>query len=48
MFNFDAFTNDSEIAKKLLIGSLLVLTGIGLLAVLGWMIEIMRRVQSQD
>ena len=43
MLNLDFITKDPDIAKKLLIGSLLILTGIGSLVVLGWMMEIMRR-----
>lgn len=46
MLNFEVFTKDPDIAKKLLIGSLLILTGIGLFAVLGWMLEIMRQVHA--
>lgn len=46
MFNFDVFTKDPDIAKKLLIGSLLALTGVGLLAIMGWMLEIMRQVHA--
>ncbi len=42
MINFEMVTKDPEIGKKLLIGSLLVLTGIGIFAILGWMLEIMR------
>jgi len=48
MFNLDVITKDSDIGKKLLIGSLLALGGIGLLALLGWMLEIMRRVDEGD
>jgi len=48
MLNLDAFTKDSDIVRKLLIGGLLAMTGIGMLAILGWMLEIMRRAQRQD
>lgn len=48
MVNFDVFTKDPDIAKKLLIGSLLVLSGIGMIAVMGWMLAIMRQVQRGD
>jgi hypothetical protein len=48
MVNFDVITKDPDIGKKLVIGSLLVLTGIGIFAVLGWMLEIMRRTQRGE
>jgi hypothetical protein len=43
MFNFDSFTKDPNLPKKILIGSLLTLTGIGMIPVLGWTMEIIRR-----
>jgi len=48
MFNLDVFTKDADIGKKLLIGSLLVLTGFGIIAILGWMMEIIREVQRGE
>ena len=48
MFNFDVITKDQDIVKKLVIGGLLSLTGIGLFAVLGWMVEIMREVSRGE
>jgi hypothetical protein len=48
MFNIDVITKDPDIAKKLLIGSLLVLSGIGIFALLGWMMEIVREVQRGE
>ena len=48
MLNIDVITKDPDIAKKLLIGSLLAATGIGMLAILGWMMEIMRAIQRGE
>ena len=48
MLNLDVITKDPDIAKKLLIGSLLAATGIGMLAILGWMMEIMRAVKRGE
>jgi hypothetical protein len=48
MVNLDVFTKDADIGKKLLIGSLLVLTGFGIIAILGWMMEIIRKVQRGE
>ncbi len=43
MLNFDSLTKDSDLVKKLLIGSLLALTGIGMIPILGWTLEALRR-----
>ena len=48
MLNLDVITKDPDIGKKLLIGSLLALTGIGIIALLGWMLEIMRKIQRGE
>lgn len=48
MFNLEVITKDSDIARKLLVGSLLALTGVGLFALLGWAMEIMRRIDAAD
>ncbi|HUF38827.1 MAG TPA: DUF4013 domain-containing protein [Anaerolineales bacterium] len=48
MLNFEVITKDPEIGKKLLIGSLLALSGVGLIALVGWMLEIIRRVQRDE
>jgi hypothetical protein len=39
---------DEEWIKKILIGAVLVLTGIGMIPVLGWMMEIIRRSKDGD
>lgn len=39
---------DEEWLKKIAIGAVLVLTGIGMIPVLGWMMEIIRRAKSGD
>jgi hypothetical protein len=39
---------DEEWLKKLAIGAVLVLTGIGMIPVLGWMMEIIRRAKGGD
>jgi hypothetical protein len=39
---------DEEWIKKILIGAVLVLTGIGMIPVLGWMMEIVRRAKDGD
>ncbi len=43
MLNFDSLTKDPDLLKKLLIGSLLALTGIGMIPILGWSLEALRR-----
>lgn len=43
MFNFNSFTRDPDIYKKLLIGSLLVLVGVGFIPLAGWRLETIRR-----
>lgn len=43
MLNFDSLTKDSDLPKKLLIGSLLALTVVGMLPILGWALEALRR-----
>jgi hypothetical protein len=43
MLNFDSLTKDPNLLKKLLIGSLFALTGFGMLPVLGWSLEALRR-----
>jgi len=39
---------DDEWLKKIVIGAVLVLTGIGMIPVLGWMMEIIRRAKDGD
>ncbi|HNB54233.1 MAG TPA: DUF4013 domain-containing protein [Anaerolineales bacterium] len=43
MLNFDFLTKDSDLLKKLLIGSLLALTVIGMIPIMGWALEAIRR-----
>ena len=44
--SFSYITEDEDWIKKILIGAVLVLTGIGGIAVSGWMLEIIRRVND--
>ena len=48
MVNFDIFTKDEDIVKKILIGSLLALTLIGFIPLAGWRLEHMRRTIEED
>jgi hypothetical protein len=43
MINLDAITKDPDLLKKLLIGSLISITGIGLIPLLGWMVSASQR-----
>src|SRR3989304_589343 len=45
---FSFVTQDKDWIKKILIGAVLVLTGIGMVPVLGWALEITRRVIRGD
>mgnify|MGYP000452871902 CR=1 FL=1 len=44
--SFSYMFKDEDWIKKILIGAVLVLTGIGGIAVSGWMLEIIRRVEE--
>jgi hypothetical protein len=49
MLNYNSFTRDPEIYKKLLIGSLLVLVGVGFIPLAGWRLEHIRRnIREED
>ncbi len=48
MLNLDVITKDPGIGRKLLIGSLLAFTGLGMILVVGWMVEVMRRNLTED
>mgnify|MGYP001177789216 CR=1 FL=1 len=49
MLTFTSLTQDPNLPKKLLIGSLLALTGFGMIPILGWTLEIIRRnAQEQE
>jgi len=43
MLNFDTYTKDPDLVKKLLIGSLLALSGIGLIPLTGWLVATLRK-----
>lgn len=43
MLNFDSLTKDSDLLKKLLIGSVLSLTVVGMIPLFGWSLEALRR-----
>jgi hypothetical protein len=45
---FSYVTEDSDWIKKILIGAVLTLTGIGTIAVIGWMLEMIRRVHDEN
>ena len=45
---FSYITQDSDWLKKLAIGALLAFTGIGLIVILGWSVEVTRRVIQGD
>ena len=49
MLNLDSFTKDPDIFKKLLIGSVLLLTGFGLIPLAGWLVAATRRnIEEED
>jgi len=48
MLNFDIFSKDPDIVKKLLIGSVLAMTGIGFIPLAGWRLEHIRRSIEED
>ncbi|MDH5506378.1 MAG: DUF4013 domain-containing protein [Anaerolineae bacterium] len=45
---FTFITKDKDWPVKILIGSLLALTGIGMIPLMGWMVEISKRVANND
>ena len=45
---FTYITEDEDWLKKMAIGAVLLLTGVGSFALIGWMIEIVRRVADND
>ena len=46
--SFSYITEDEDWIKKILIGAVLVLTGVGMIAVNGWVLEIIRRYNQGD
>ncbi|MBI4769453.1 MAG: DUF4013 domain-containing protein [Chloroflexi bacterium] len=46
--SFSFITSDRDWIKKIAIGALLAFTGIGIIAVTGWSVEIMRRLARND